>query len=59
MKTNKVTLVITVQTFHVDSMPQLINQMNSLFHSEFESGQLIQSDGDTITWKKTTEEIEL
>lgn len=58
MKATKYTLTIKVEVLSRDSVPALVQDVMNNFQGEATSGNLHLDDGDEVTWKTETKEVE-
>ncbi len=59
MKVDKVTMQITVETTHLDSIPALLYEAAEAIRNETSEGQIRKEDGDEINWDSFLEVKEL
>ena len=58
MKANKITVTIEMEMLHIDCSAALAHDVISqIKDKENHNGELISSDGDTVRWKTTSEEV--
>jgi hypothetical protein len=58
MKAKKITMTITIEVLHVDSIPALLADVSNRIQSEFPEGSLTASDGDHVEWKAEQKDVE-
>ena len=59
MKTNKITVTITVEVLSTDCIAGLVTKAAEQYTNEFHNGSLTADDGDTVTWKTETKPVEI
>jgi len=57
MKATKVILTIKVEVLSVQSAPALLGKVIGSLQDEFQNGQLVADDGDTVTWSTKQEPV--
>ena len=58
MKANKVTVEITVECLHTDSVRGLLLDIIECLGEENTAGQLVKEDGDAVSWLTKTQSVE-
>jgi len=57
MKTQKVTLKVTIETLSIDVTEGMLNDVISQINAGFECGMLRADDGDSVRWETSRENI--
>lgn len=58
MKAEKVTINITVEALSVDTLDSLVAKACEQIRGEFENGELLANDGDTVKWTTCKQKVE-
>lgn len=59
MKTNKVTVTITVEVLSTDCVPSMLQKAAQQYGENYHNGSLIADDGDTVTWDTKTKNVQI
>jgi hypothetical protein len=61
MKTQKITVIVTIEVLSTDCVPYMLEQVSAQFNGSRENhnGLLQADDGDTVTWKTTKKDISI
>ncbi len=59
MKANKITVTIKMEMLHIDCVAALVQDaVRQISTDENHNGELIASDGDVVSWKTESKEVE-
>ncbi len=57
MKTNKITVTVTIEVLSTDCVPHLIALAQDNYVKELHNGTLIADDGDTVSWETKSKPV--
>jgi len=57
MRANKITFTVTIECLHKDCIPNLLCKVLENLEQEYQEGDLIAEDGDSVTWSIDQEEV--
>jgi hypothetical protein len=58
MKAKKMTVTITVEVLDLNVVPAMVDHAVEQIKSEYVDGELTATDGDTVSWKTESKEVE-
>jgi tRNA U34 2-thiouridine synthase MnmA/TrmU len=58
MKAEKVTVIITIEALSIDVAPSLLQKVIEEISAEYENGEVVANDGDTVKWGTKRKPVE-
>lgn len=59
MKANKITVTIVIEVLSTDCVPSVAQRALENYSNEMHNGKLVADDGDTVTWKTESKEVNI